>query len=196
MRKKMIAVVLISLTVVLFACSAFALQPIQLWINGKQVVTEQTPILQNGRVYVPIRVVADNMNATVGWSAADRKVDIRTATPTSPAIPAAPATSVKYRLLKLNGEQTAWPCWYENNVLYMQYLDVLTLLRMVTPHPSYVVYYMKETGSFGINDAKYEMPYVLKDGLKAIPLTTLKDKGQLTYEFDPATDNLKIKLPL
>lgn len=185
MRKKMITVVLISLTVVLFACSAFALQPIQLWINGKQVVTEQTPILQNGRVYVPIRVVADNMNATVNWSAADRKVDIHTASP---------ASASKYRLLKLNGEQTSWPYWYENNVLYMQYLDVITLLKLVTPHPSYVVYYIKETSSFAINTAKYEIPYVVKDGMKVIPLKELTDKGQLNYQFDPATDNMTIKL--
>lgn len=39
------------------------------WINGKPLQSDPAPRMIDGRVFVPLRAVADNMGASVGWDA-------------------------------------------------------------------------------------------------------------------------------
>ncbi len=62
-------IVLASFGILLFiSISAEAAnQAVHLIINGKQVTVNPDPFLENGRVFVPIRFVAEELGATVDW---------------------------------------------------------------------------------------------------------------------------------
>jgi len=50
--------------------------PIQLIVEGKSIQTDVAPTLVESRTFVPIRVVATNMNATVQWIKEEKKIEI------------------------------------------------------------------------------------------------------------------------
>ena len=51
-------------------------QPIIIWLNGRQVVTDTAPIIVNDRTMVPIRAISESMNLQVDWVEATREVII------------------------------------------------------------------------------------------------------------------------
>lgn len=57
-------------------------QPIKVYINGKEMVSDQPPIIINDRVLVPLRAVSETLGASVGWNYEKQTVYI--ATPDNP----------------------------------------------------------------------------------------------------------------
>jgi hypothetical protein len=64
---------------------AGANQTIKIFINGREKVPDQPPMLLNDRTFVPLRFISENMGATVAWDEAGNavKIDIK---PKRPAI--------------------------------------------------------------------------------------------------------------
>lgn len=61
---------------------AAAADPIALVINGRVIPTDVPPVLLNGRVLVPLRVVSQSLGAQVDWNQASRTAIIRSASTT------------------------------------------------------------------------------------------------------------------
>jgi len=66
--------------VVIFLSLAFSLpttaaNPIPIYIDGKQVAPDVPPVLRNGRVFVPIRFISENLGAVVYWKDPDIFID-------------------------------------------------------------------------------------------------------------------------
>ncbi len=47
---------------------------IKLFLNGKRLPTDVAPVIENSRTLVPIRVITENLGATVAWDPAKREV--------------------------------------------------------------------------------------------------------------------------
>lgn len=71
--------------------------PVTLVINGQTISAQPAPMIVGNRVMVPLRVIAENLDARVNWQESTRTVSITTASlPDSPVhnVPAAPNESV------------------------------------------------------------------------------------------------------
>lgn len=68
----------ISLVMLMFlTASSFAkVEPIKIFINKEIVPSDQAPIIKNSRVLVPIRVVSENLGASVSYDAKEKRVNI------------------------------------------------------------------------------------------------------------------------
>lgn len=91
--------------------SANELQKINIVINNKVVVLpegEQEPLLIDGRTYVPLRVISENLGAAVQWDDPNKQVLIRTTFDTYQA-PANPSQQLR---IVLNGQVFAIPEGY------------------------------------------------------------------------------------
>lgn len=61
-----------------FIFSGYKIQkPIKIYINGQLVESDQPPLIIDNRTFVPIRVIAENLGATVDYNNKDRIVTIR-----------------------------------------------------------------------------------------------------------------------
>lgn len=69
----------ISLVMLMFlTASSFAkAEPIKIFINKEIVPSDQAPIIKNSRVLVPIRVVSENLGASVSYDAKEKRVNIK-----------------------------------------------------------------------------------------------------------------------
>ena len=75
MKKKIVlSLGLIVILVASIAIGAYAASDIKLWINGKEINTDIQIV--NGSSYVPLRVVSDNLGATIKWDGINRKITI------------------------------------------------------------------------------------------------------------------------
>ena len=58
-----------------FIFSGYKIQkPIKIYINGQVVESDQPPLLIDNRTFVPIRVIAEDLGATVDYKKEDRIV--------------------------------------------------------------------------------------------------------------------------
>lgn len=64
--KKIICLLLCLVTVFSFA-TCFAADDIKVIVNGKEVVFDQKPIIDNNRTLVPLRAIFEALGASVGW---------------------------------------------------------------------------------------------------------------------------------
>jgi hypothetical protein len=60
-----------------FSLHLLAAQPIRLVVDGKDITSLTSPVVENGRTLVPIRFVAEELGAEVSWNQKDRRVTIR-----------------------------------------------------------------------------------------------------------------------
>ncbi|WP_248925497.1 N-acetylmuramoyl-L-alanine amidase family protein [Paenibacillus hamazuiensis] len=69
----------VTLSILLFPVSAgAAVQPIQLFLNGKQLTAEVAPrIVKEGTTIVPVRIIAEELGAKVQWDGDARKVTVK-----------------------------------------------------------------------------------------------------------------------
>ncbi len=76
--KKLLIFILVG--VLMFSVSAVALanNPIKILIDFVEVKSDVAPVIQNGRVLVPLRVIAERLNYNVRWDATDNTVHIGT----------------------------------------------------------------------------------------------------------------------
>lgn len=56
--------------------TTFASNDIKLWINGDYAVTDTSPIIENNRTLVPLRVISENLGYKVEWNEATREVTV------------------------------------------------------------------------------------------------------------------------
>lgn len=57
----------------------FAGQTIKIMVNGREIASDQPPLIYNGRVLVPVRFVSEALGARVSWDDAAQTVVISTA---------------------------------------------------------------------------------------------------------------------
>lgn len=178
--KKFIVVAFVLVAGILLSGTVMALQPITINVNGTTVKTDVPAQVVNGRTMVPVRFVSEALGAKVEWDEKNQSVNITMDKANSS------------ELLKFNGEQTTWPYWYENGVLYMECRNTMELLREVHPHPSYVVSYFNNIKSIQVGNKTVEVNSIEKDGYTLIPLNTLKKEGELNYEWNAESADLSI----
>ena len=79
LKKKNIISKLILLVLILssFIVSGYKIQsPIKIYVNGHFLESDQPPILFDDRVFVPVRTIAENLGAKVGYNKEDMTVSI------------------------------------------------------------------------------------------------------------------------
>ena len=75
MKKRFILPLLLTIAMLFSNHSiARAQQPIKLWINGSYVQTDTSPLIQNNRTLVPLRVISENLGLQVEWDAETKSV--------------------------------------------------------------------------------------------------------------------------
>ena len=70
----------LSLATVIILSTAMAMAmeaPIKIYIDGGLVASDQAPIIKNSRVLVPLRVIAENLGASVAYEADEKRVNIK-----------------------------------------------------------------------------------------------------------------------
>jgi len=75
-KKKWLAVIGVVILVGIFATAAFAGNPIKLIVNGQEVKPDVSPQIIDGRIMVPIRWVAEALDADIQWDEQQRIVRI------------------------------------------------------------------------------------------------------------------------
>ncbi|MEW6448632.1 MAG: copper amine oxidase N-terminal domain-containing protein [Bacillota bacterium] len=66
----------LALCVVFITGAAFAQGAIKITVNGKEIASDVPPVIQNGRVLVPLRFVAEALQADVDWDPVTRTARI------------------------------------------------------------------------------------------------------------------------
>lgn len=74
--KKIIICGLLILGLLLTTTIALAVNPIKIIVNGTEIKTDVSPIIQNGTTLVPIRVVAQSLGYDVIWNETNQSVII------------------------------------------------------------------------------------------------------------------------
>ncbi|MGD0153705.1 MAG: copper amine oxidase N-terminal domain-containing protein [Thermacetogeniaceae bacterium] len=151
---------------------------VKIVVNGKEIASDVPPQIVDGRTLVPLRTVAEALGSQVNWDSATRSVIVNQDAP---------------KLLKVNGEQTTWPYWYEDGNLYLEYHDLIELLRMVYSPGTYAISYSKENNYFIINSAIYKVPVVKRGDYYTLSATYLyANRNFFKFTFDPKTGNITL----
>lgn len=170
---------------------ALADEPIKILINGKEVTGDSAPQMVNSRVLVPLRLISENLGAQVQWDGNTRTVSV---TPQPQKVAAAPAvTAPTVKTLKLNGEQTTWPYWYEDGKLYLEWRDAQALLREIYPPPLHTVNLFVKSGGLGVDIRRIDIEIIAKGDYKVVSLYEMQREGFIKYQFDEAQGNLTLK---
>ncbi len=83
MKKKIIAFAILFVLSTAIVASAYAFSPIKIVFDENELNSDVAPVIENGRVLVPLRVIAEKFGAEVVWDAESSTVRILTAkTPT------------------------------------------------------------------------------------------------------------------
>lgn len=180
MLKRTAMIILIAVIIISAANTGLASPKIGIYINGVLTTGDVQPCLVNGRVMVPIRVIADSLGCRVIWDSHSNSVIIESERP--------------LELMKVNGEKTTWPYWYENGVLFMEYRNALELVRQAHSHPHYVLKFSVDSESLMLNDRYIDVPCKTKGDYKVVSLNHLKLQKLINYDWDEKTANLTLKL--
>jgi hypothetical protein len=173
----LIAVVALGFTVLL-AGAVHAQDAIKIVVNGQEVTSDVPPQIVDGRTLVPLRTVADALGAQVDWDAASNSVIV---------------TQDASQTIKVNGEQTTWPFWYEDGNLYLEYHDAMALLRMAHSSTMYSIDYSLENHYLTVNDGVYTVPSVKEGNYDVISITYIHSLWNLIdFSFDPQTGSLTL----
>ena len=80
--KKVMLIAGCLLMVLMLASVAMAVgNQVKLIVNGKEIICDQPPIIENGRTLVPVRAAAEALGAKVDWDQDNYTVNITTAMP-------------------------------------------------------------------------------------------------------------------
>lgn len=166
------------------AGSALALEPIKIIVNGQEIVGDTPAQIINGRTMVPIRLVAEALDADVRWDAENREVIITTAE----------NGKETWNLLKVNGEQTTWPYWIIDGKLYMEHRNLLNLLQTKYKAPWHMVSYSSVSDSYIIDNKSVRVYPKQVGDFKVVPLYDLQRQGVVSYEWQEEEENLVFDL--
>jgi hypothetical protein len=177
MWKKYVSILLLVLIALSFAWIADAAPPVSVYVNGIPVKSDVQPYIERGRTMVALRFVAEALGARVDWDATTYSVYITEEKQSQP-------------VLKLNGELTTWPYWYEEDKLFLEYRDTLSLLKEYNSLT--MVYYDKAGHEIYINNRHHTIYYKEKEDYTVLSLNQLRDFGEIKFNFDPASGNLTL----
>jgi len=146
-------VAIFAISLLMLASTAYAENPITLFINGKQVVPSVSPQIINGTTMVPLRVISESLGAEVQWDEQTRRVTVTTA----------PAASQGLTLAELNeiGESVGIIWAYDGDQLVSQGSgfvvdDVLvTNVHVIENATQFVVAFGEEQTTIQVNDALF-----------------------------------------
>lgn len=174
----MLAVVLISGAVTF---SSQAAEGVGIFVNGKEISADMPGQIINDRVMVPVRFVTEALGGKVEWNDLHKRVII--------------TTEPELKLMKLAGEATTWPYWYEDGKLYVEYRNMLQLVREYYSHPSYVPNYFKSSDTFIFNNKSIDLSSQQKGDFHVVAIDELKKAGIINYTWDEKNGNLTFKEP-
>lgn len=181
MSRKWVILAVFAVIISLFAGTALASQPVTVYVNGKQVECDTPAQIINGRTMVPVRFVVEALGAEVNWLPNNNRVIITT------------KEEQTLNLIKLDGEPTTWPYWYENEELYMEYRDVLALLSTKYRSPWYSVNYHAGNNHISLSNKSVKVTSMQQGDFTAISLNSLQREGIIKFEWDPENENLVIE---
>lgn len=78
MKKKIIVVAAIIVLSTALIASAQNLAPAKIFLDGAELESDVAPVIKEGRVLVPLRVIAENFGAKVTWDGEEKAVSIIT----------------------------------------------------------------------------------------------------------------------
>lgn len=76
MKRKLFTALLTGVMVISLTTAAFAGASIKMFYNGREIQSNASPININGRVYAPVRALAEAMGANVAWDKDSSQVQI------------------------------------------------------------------------------------------------------------------------
>lgn len=76
-KQKFSSALILSLCLINGVSAAESLKEIKIEINGKSVVSDVAPFIDNDRTLVPIRVISENLGYSVNWDNQTRKVTVK-----------------------------------------------------------------------------------------------------------------------
>lgn len=76
-KQKISSALILSLCLISGVSAAESLKDIKIEINGKNVVSDVAPFINNDRTLVPIRVISENLGYSVNWDNQTRKVTVK-----------------------------------------------------------------------------------------------------------------------
>lgn len=76
-RQKISSALILSLCLINGVSAAESLRDIKIEINGKSVVSDVAPFINNDRTLVPIRVISEKLGYSVNWDNQTRKVTVK-----------------------------------------------------------------------------------------------------------------------
>lgn len=183
MKKRMLIVIM--LVVVMLAGTIIfpsqANEGVAVFVNGKKMITDTPGQIINGRVMVPVRFVTEALGGKAEWNNLHKRVII--------------TTEPELKLLKLKGEATTWPYWCENGKLYLEYRNMLQLVREYYPHPSYVPNFFKSSNTFTLGSKSIDLSAQQKGEFYVVAIDELKRAGIINYSWDEENSNLTFKEP-
>lgn len=179
--KKMLVFWGIVLAVSLFCFESVAANAINLVVNGNKIDSDTPPVVINDRVLVPIRAVSEALNAKVQWIPETNTVNVTT------------EPSDNLSLLKVNGEPTTWPYWYEDGTLYMEYKNLIELLRIKYPPTWSNISYLSVSKQIVIKNKYYDVITAQKGDFTVISLNSLQNRAVINFEWNPDNENLVLK---
>lgn len=76
-KQKISSVLILSLCLINGVSAAESTKDIKIEINGKNVISDVAPFINNDRTLVPIRVISENLGYSVNWDNQTRKVTVK-----------------------------------------------------------------------------------------------------------------------
>ncbi|MDD2498147.1 MAG: copper amine oxidase N-terminal domain-containing protein [Desulfitobacteriaceae bacterium] len=76
MKRHLNTIIIVAILFMVISAGVFASGQINLFINGKEVKSDVSPKITNGRVLVPIRVISEELGAEVTWDDKKQTVQI------------------------------------------------------------------------------------------------------------------------
>lgn len=122
-RTLLAAALLVAWAFCLSAPAAQAAPTVEIIINGQQIASDVQPVIVEGRTYVPLRVVSENLGARVTWMEQDRQVVISWKTEATPDLP---QTSGDIPII-LDGQVLRIPATYGKPFINSQWRTMIPL---------------------------------------------------------------------
>lgn len=77
--KRILGIFLVAVLVMAMAPAALAASPITINIDGKTVSSDTAPVVESGTTLVPVRVITENLGASVSWNSVKNQATVNTA---------------------------------------------------------------------------------------------------------------------
>lgn len=75
--KKMIVLAVVTANLLAVSATSYAAAPKKIFVEDKQIQSDVAPIIEKGRVMIPIRAMTDSLDASVSWNQASKTAIIR-----------------------------------------------------------------------------------------------------------------------